>query len=277
MAAPVVVFVPGYPEPGNAQHLAHRFGHALAMGGESPVALELDEVDAVPLAPFVDAARFPGAGPAPEPSSDEKGIFAKVHESILESNARMLQAPAAELLRDPHLAGHSDPLVGMLQTYFQFLFEYAAKQEVRYGAQEAVRAALAKHARRDIIVCAHGLGAMVAYDTVFKLGPSAPPLRFVTIGASIGLGIVQRRLKAKARADGFLPVPERVLSWVNVTHPLDAVAGDPTLGDEFRWTDVTARVEDRPAHVDTGWPFHRWEGYARSSAVRKAIADVLGR
>lgn len=280
MAAPLVLFVPGYPETGSAAQLAHRFAHALAQGGGGKgVALAKDHVDAISFASLLDVARFPGAstGQHKPPVGDEQKFLAEAHQSILESNPSTLKAPAEWAKRDPFVAHLDDAELGALRVLYAMLWEYSTRTEFRYGSQELVQQALSKHGRQSILVVAHGLGGMVAFDAIFKLGPSAPPIELLTVGSPLGQRIVQRRLKAQARSDSHYPVPERIRRWTNVAGGGDPMSADPTLADEFRWVDGGLRIDDKTCSVDTGWPHHRWEGYARSAVVRQVVAEFVAR
>lgn len=280
MSNAVVLFVPGYAELGSSAALSHRFAHALAVGGAGrPLVLAPGGFDALSFAAHVDTARIPGLSTAQlQPvAGDEQRFFAETHQATLESNPSALRAPPSPVLRDPMVAHLDDPEIGALRVLYSLLWDYSTSQTLRYGLQNLVNEALLRHARRPILVVAHGLGGLVVFDALFKVGPSAPPIELVTCGSPLGLRVVQRRLKARTRPDALFPIPDRVRRWVNVAGRNDLLAADPTLGDEFRWTDDDLRIDDRIAEVTTGWPYHRWEGYAQSATLRTAIAEFLAR
>jgi hypothetical protein len=271
--AKVVLFVAGYAEPGGSDLLAHRFAHSLATGVQGePVVLRPGEIQAVSPAALLDPSTRPGGADLARPmAGDERAFYAEAHQSLLESSPRLLVPPENPVLLDPHVYPLTDPDLGVLRAFLGPFWHYSTNANLRYAMQGSVKDALLRARGAALAVVAHGFGAVVLFDTLFKMGRDAPPLELVTTGAPLGLPAVQRRLKAKARPDAMYPIPAAIRRWTNVAAKADPVCADPTLADEFRWDDPAMRIEDRLEEVETGWPYHRWEGYAKTTAVRRSL------
>ena len=93
-----------------------------------------------------------------------------------------------------------------------------------------------------IMVLAHGIGGIVAYDALWLLSQGAGDLgeyrdakveRFVTLGTPLGNDAVRARL-AGADEQPANRHPRNVLNWYNLAAEDDYVCHDKTLADDFR-------------------------------------------
>lgn len=126
-----------------------------------------------------------------------------------------------------------------------------------------------------VVIVAHSQGSMIAFDVLrrFRRGRLEVPL-LVTLGSPLGLAEVQRALCRWARSRK-LSVPRCVSRWVNVADPLDVVAADPRLADDF---DPPGVIQDivRPGLNPHG-PLrpHSATGYLHVPEVRHLVGAVL--
>jgi hypothetical protein len=87
-----------------------------------------------------------------------------------------------------------------------------------------------------VVVVAHSLGTILAYDALHELGDSGPEIPLlVTVGSPLGIQEVQDHVRTP------LAVPPRVARWRNIADPFDFVALDKTIADEYA---PSARCED---------------------------------
>jgi subtilisin family serine protease len=123
------------------------------------------------------------------------------------------------------------------------------------------------------VVVGHSQGSIIAFDVLSELDPDAyqVPL-FVTIGSPLGIAEVQDQLK-ELLGKRKLTVPRCVWRWFNVCDPLDPVAADKTLADDYSGGSVLEDLKsmnlDSPAHPHSG------TGYLRIEAVRRAVRDAV--
>jgi hypothetical protein len=129
--------------------------------------------------------------------------------------------------------------------------------------QERLRSILSE--RRPVVVIGHDLGALIAYDVLSD--PEFVNLDvelLITLGSPLGDTELQR--------EGLpLGIPGPVRQWHNFLDPLDVVACDPTLAEEYRGDPrvMSTRVENpSPNH-------HAACGYLSSPQVRSAVADYI--
>jgi subtilisin family serine protease len=126
------------------------------------------------------------------------------------------------------------------------------------------------------IVVAHSQGSMIAYSVLME-----PEFRdldialFVTIGSPLGITEVQDYIRDLTGARKLV-VPPNVRRWVNVCDPLDPVALDKDLSDEFAANARGGTIEnhvkfnpDSPRHPHSG------TGYLSLEEVRQPVRETV--
>jgi hypothetical protein len=117
-----------------------------------------------------------------------------------------------------------------------------------------------------VVVVGHSLGTVIAYDVLSEaeFAASVVPL-LVTLGSPLGYTEIQDVVTRPLR----LPTPVQV--WANFADPLDLVALDTSLADEFQGA---PRIID--ALVDNPSPNnHAACGYLRASRVRSTVTAAV--
>lgn len=114
---------------------------------------------------------------------------------------------------------------------------------------------------RPIILVAHSLGSLVAYDLLSSRADSGLVRRFVTMGSPIG-SVDLRRLLIGGDATDTLAMPRTVGDWVNVRNDGDVFATSLPIGRDVAETPP-------PDEPDP----HEMVGYLRSST---AAREILG-
>ena len=127
-----------------------------------------------------------------------------------------------------------------LERYYQNFCVLPSKTDCR--AQEAIRLEVAlflkKHRKKKIMLIAHSMGSIIAYEALTREASNVTIDTFVTIGAPLGLPIVKSRLFASRKPDLFpeaiLKTPENIRShWYNLADLRDKIAVNYTLQDDF--------------------------------------------
>lgn len=94
----------------------------------------------------------------------------------------------------------------------------------------------------DLLVIAHSLGTLIAYDTFWKFSHTGEYREefskkrislWITCGSPLGDPTVKRKLKG-AEAEGPRRYPSNIDRWANLAAEDDYIAYDPTVRDEFR-------------------------------------------
>ncbi len=141
-------------------------------------------------------------------------------------------------------------------------------------------------AQSRVMVIAHSMGSIIAYDAMRLLGDEQPRFvvdNFVTIGSPLGLPLVTKHLKEEFTT---VRTPSIVHRWHNFADILDPVAADADLTDDFPANAMGVKVED--TIVDNPWgleraagckgggfPNHSLLGYLRCPEVSDLIAAFL--
>lgn len=133
----------------------------------------------------------------------------------------------------PHIANER------LELHLRDLRRYARN---RNGIAEHVRQMLktllraAAEARRPVLLLAHSMGSVIAYDALWQMSHSdGDKLRIdllLTMGSPLGQRYIQRRLQGH-RESGSRRYPGNIRRWINLTAVGDLTAIDPVLSDDF--------------------------------------------
>jgi hypothetical protein len=119
----------------------------------------------------------------------------------------------------------------------------------------------ARREGRPIILVAHSLGSLVAYDYLSSRTDSVLVSRFMTIGSMLGSPEL-RRLVIGGDSTDVLSKPASAKEWINIFNEEDPIAGPVSLG------------HDLPANPPAGEPDpHEMIGYLRGSIVAKEVLD----
>lgn len=142
----------------------------------------------------------------------------------------------------------------------------------------------------EILVIAHSLGSMIAYDTFWKfsrLGEYRPDYTnkkidlWVTLGSPLGDETVKRHLKG-AGLNGERRYPSNVRRWVNIAAEDDYISHDQVVANDFKEmleTGLVDSIEDRRVFnlaVRNGHSNpHHGPGYLVHPQVAEIVADWL--
>ncbi len=203
---------------------------------------------------------------------------------ILKGIERALTRKTATTTRDglsakviPLPAGAREWLVrritkALLRDVYEFFFVAERRRVMRESLEDRLTSG-----GGPFVIVAHSQGSMIAYDVLARLSATkqAPDVRlFMTIGSPLGIQEVQDQLK-KMTGQKRLAVPACVSRWVNVSDPLDPVALDHKLANDFKLgetvkvEDFVCRNPDSPRHPHSG------TGYLSLAQVRKPVADAV--
>src|SRR5215218_5071662 len=135
------------------------------------------------------------------------------------------------------------------------------QQPIRERLRQALNAVVG-----SVVVVGHSLGTVIAYDVLSEAASaaSAVPL-LVTLGSPLGYTEIQDVVTRPLR----LPAPVQL--WANFADPLDLLALDTSLADEFQGA---PRIID--VLVDNSSPNnHAACGYLRASRVRSTVTAAV--
>lgn len=173
-----------------------------------------------------------------------------------------------------------------IREYWNFDSEFGT--EVRYPMIAPLKRAMKRGDR--ILVVAHSLGTMIAWDTFWKFsraGEYRPTYSrgridlFLSLGSPLGDETVKRKLKG-SRADGARRYPGNIRRWVNVAAEDDYISHDSEVANDFRpmidHEQVEAISDQRIYNLalrDGRSNPHHGAGYLVHPVVVKHVADWL--
>ena len=168
----------------------------------------------------------------------------------------------------------------VLRTRLKDLATYYEEPEKRDLLRQRMKDKLAKHAGKRIMVIAHSMGSIIAYDVLRAMGREDPQFRvehFVTIGSPLGLPHVKHRIYQE---NDLVRTPSVVRQWTNLADRRDPVAADVHLADDYRANSRGVRVVDdlvingyvgherKPNH-------HKSYGYLRTPEVSRVVRSFI--
>jgi len=183
----------------------------------------------------------------------------------------------------------------ILHHYFRDLEEYYTSTCVEPHAspcpakaviRRQLTRALEKHRGKDILLIAHSMGSIIAYDVLLRLPPEVKIDTFVTIGSPLGLpvimGKIMEELGSHAPEDRILRTPESILrEWHNFSDLQDKVAMNYNLGDDYEENSRYIRAADHVVHnnyeIHGARNPHKSYGYLRAPELAKVIHEFLNR
>ena len=171
----------------------------------------------------------------------------------------------------------------------EFVLERELKDLAAYyedaGFRETVRARLKdkleEYKQSRIMLIAHSMGTIIAYDVLRRLGRDDPQFRvdhFVTIGSPLGMPHVKYKIQQE---NDLVRTPSIVGRWTNFADRRDVVAIEAKLGDDYEPNDQGVKVADVPVinayrspldRVPSNKPnYHKSYGYLRTPEMSNIV------
>ncbi len=165
------------------------------------------------------------------------------------------------------------------------------KQEIRVARQvlmDELEGGLRPLAGERVMVIAHSMGTIIAYDALRNLGHADHPVRvedFITIGSPLGLPHVKANIYRERESyagETAVRTPTIVTGrWINFADRKDPVAFDTHLKGDYDPNAAGIAVKDDLVsndYVGTGGKsnHHKSYGYLRTPELSKAVAEFLG-
>ena len=137
----------------------------------------------------------------------------------------------------------------------------------------------AAKAGRPVLLLAHSMGSVIAYDALWQLshesGDTPEVDLFVSMGSPLGQNLIQRRLLGFGR-DRASRYPVNITRWINIAAYGELTALDMTLANDFadmRDLGCVDSIEDYEI-----WNYFRMDGYLNVHAeYGYLVNEVTGR
>lgn len=259
MARPRIIYIHGAGPQEHRQIQKRRIDEAL---------FHANQLDATVLAYYSDISHVEPDMPPPFEAVEPDAI-------ALEAafQARATEVAAAAAVAEGGATPGPFEGVTLPDPAFRIVASIASADVIAYlfgdiGTEIRSRVSAAIPAGEPLIVIAHSLGTIVAYDVLAER-PELDVRLLITLGSPLGIGNVQRRLGDRSGPPA--PIPACVAAWLNFADALDPVALELSLSDEFEPPNfvVDTIVENR-ALLN-----HDLVGYLVTDEVRGAVAGAL--
>lgn len=169
-----------------------------------------------------------------------------------------------------------------LRDYNRYLRNEAGKSEAaREKLKSQVR--VAHDAGRPVLLLAHSMGSVIAYDALWQLSreeqhPGRVSL-FVTTGSPLGQKLVQRKLRGARRRDATR-YPANIKRWTNLAAIGELTAIDRRLQNDFAamlGAGLVEAIDDRDMfnyyHMNGVLNVHAEYGYLVNEVTARVISD----
>ncbi len=230
--------------------------------------------------PYVPATDFAGKPPS------------KLRRKVLDFLEKKLDKIFLKPDRSPVFTSVSDLII---RHYFQDLDSYYS-QKVKNAAGEGVPVkdvirdrltkVLRRHRKNEILLIAHSMGSLIAYEVLSLLDQEVQIDTLVTIGSPLGQPLVTGKFLSEFyphnRQNSKPTTPENIRrKWYNLTDLEDNVAMNYDLADDFEPNSrqITATdkvVYNNYVHQKKRNP-HKSYGYLRTPATAEIIYNFLSR
>lgn len=177
--------------------------------------------------------------------------------------------------------GLKGPLSGLVEDKLRDLIKYW--EEAGGSIRECFQGVLLRHIERqrdtDMLVVAHSMGSIVAYDAINDWAESPleeRPLTLITIGSPLGILRVREKLRPPPGMTSATFPSSRVKAWFNLADPKDRVAHLAYLAPYFKDRNREKRIVDTFVandfrDLDGKKNAHKSFGYLRCPEVAAVI------
>ena len=157
------------------------------------------------------------------------------------------------------------------------------RRRARVVLQKDLEKAILTNKNNNIMLIAHSMGSIIAYDVLRNLGRTNLGItvsHFVTIGSPLGLPHVMAKINEERKYDRRVRTPSIVTkSWVNFSDRKDSVAFDTHLRDDYQPNSRKVQVIDdlvlNDYKIGRKTNYHKSYGYLRTPEMSRHIKAFL--
>jgi hypothetical protein len=154
---------------------------------------------------------------------------------------------------------------------------------VREAIREKLAATIRKHQHDEILLVAHSMGSIIAYDVMTQLVPDISIDTLVTCGSPLGIPVIMSKIRAEQKDENKpLSVPENITRrWYNLSDLGDRVAINYNLADDFQKNSLGISIIDKQVHNTYEYGGkknpHKSYGYLRTPEMAEILYNFLCR
>ncbi|MBN1293269.1 MAG: hypothetical protein JXB48_15630 [Candidatus Latescibacteria bacterium] len=181
----------------------------------------------------------------------------------------------------------------IIRHFFKELGDYyATKKEEKNLTHNSIKDAerkrmadvLKKHKDKEILLIAHSMGSIIAYDVLAENVADIEIDTFVTMGSPLGIPAVMGKIAAEQKKtfgeDKSVRTPENVVrNWYNLSDLEDKIAFNYNLGDDYMENSHNIRAIDKSVindyKINGKENHHKIYGYLRTPEMADIIHGFL--
>ena len=161
-----------------------------------------------------------------------------------------------------------------------------SERHARESIRRRLRDLLIRYKGQKIMLVAHSMGSIIAYDVLYAMQDEIEIDTLVTIGSPLGLPMVITKFfdehKIPYDTTTKRPTPNSIRkSWFNLSDIDDGIAANDDLSDEFLRNKYGVRPVDQNVYNDyKNWiteNAHKSFGYLRTLEMSNIVYDFLGK
>jgi len=210
--------------------------------------------------------------------AQEQGPLERYDPGIVDKARAIGQKWGGKLLDKQKQLFNFGVIEKLLGVKFDDLKDYYDTEDVRKQMRSRLSALLELHQDKRIMLIAHSMGSIIAYD-VLRMYDGSETFKiehFITIGSPLGLPVVAEKVREEFRTKG---IPAKVHRWTNIADPGDKVALDCNLVDDYEPNNgvqvVDVLVYNKYVNDKGEANNHKSYGYLRAPELSDYIRDVL--
>lgn len=163
----------------------------------------------------------------------------------------------------------------VLKSKLKDLYKYYEQKNTRQKLRDRLRNTILDNRDKRLMVVAHSMGTIIAYDVLRELGSEDANLNiehFVTMGSPLGLPHVKHKIIEENR---LVRTPSVVNKWTNLADRRDPVALDIHLSDDYEANYAGVQVKDDLVMNDWGGINHKSYGYLRTPEFSNLLKNFI--
>lgn len=159
------------------------------------------------------------------------------------------------------------------------MFQASFKEKVRKRLITIIR----KNKKKDILIVAHSMGSIIAYDVLLELKGEVNVKGFIAMGSPMGLPLIRENIMKDHdipfEEEPLPPSPEGIEAWYSFCDRDDNIGSFYNLADYY--LPNNQGVKPIGKYVENNYKFwvtnnaHKSFGYLRSREVARVISDFL--
>lgn len=162
----------------------------------------------------------------------------------------------------------------ILEVFLNDVYRYLLDKNAQAKIEGRLRSIL-DEMNEPFILIGHSLGSVIAWKTLSQYKRKIEVPTFITLGSPLGMDILKDELRKQMKLTNFSKPPQ-VTRWYNFADPLDIVASDKTVSDEYKGRLIKDElIFNQDTFKPGAYPSHSVTGYLSHPRVRKVVTDSI--